>query len=121
MKKIFLCLLLSCSFIAYSQEEEKELPIPKNPQLPKIGNHNGVVKKVFFAMQGDARYVAYQVQWQGQDIVIVDMLSDIPLEKGDPISFMSMTVKIPNRAGGKKNILQFIATPRLNRKDKVKK
>ena len=114
MKKIILFLLLSSSFCLFAQDKEKEIPIPKNPKLPKVENHTGVVKKVFFAMQGDARFVAYQVLWKGQEIVIVDMMSDVPLEKGDPISFMSMTMKIPNAAGGKKNILQFIATPKIN-------
>ena len=112
--KHFIVLLLITFYSLTSAQDKEEIPlIPNIPNMPKIEQHKGEVKKVFFAMQGDARFVAYQVLWKGQEIIIVDMMGDVPKEKGDKISFMSMVMKMPNIGGEgpPKSILQFTVIP----------
>lgn len=112
MKYSILLLFLTFSLIS-AQDKEDIPPLPKMPKMPKMEQHKGEVKKVFFAMQGDARYVAYQVLWKGQEIVITDMMGGIPKEKGDQIAFMSMIMKMPNLGNGAapKSILHFSVIP----------
>lgn len=112
MKYSILLLFLTFSFVIHAQDKEEIPPLPKIPNMPKIEQHKGEVKKVFFAMQGDAKFMAYVVLWKGQEIVITDMMGAVPKEKGDEISFISMVMKMPNLGGGvRKSILQFSVMP----------
>ena len=120
---IALLLITSCHF-AFTQEKEEIPQLPKIPNMPKMEQHTGEVKKVFFAMQGDAKFTAYQVLWKGQEIIIVDMMSNHPKEKGDKVNFMSMVMKMPNfgnKGGAPRSILQFTVVPDIgalmNKKD----
>lgn len=98
-----------------AQDKEELPPLPKIPNMPNIEQHTGEIKKVIFAMQGDARFIAYIVLWKGQEIVITDMFSEVPKEKGDKLKFISMTMKMPNvgNGGAPKSVLQFSAVPEI--------
>ena len=84
----------------------------------KMETHNSKILKVFFALEGDAQFVAYKVKWKGQEIIITDMFSKVPKNVGDSINFISQSMQLPNmgNAGieGRKSILQFTVMPDIN-------
>ena len=123
MKHSLFLILLFVSSVICAQDKEDIPQIPNIPNVPKMEQHKGVIQKVFFAMQGDARYVAYQVKWKEQEIIIVDMMGGVPKEKGEKIEFMSMVMKMPDFAGGgaPRSILQFTVIPDVDKLLKDKK
>lgn len=65
------------------------------------------VLAVFAADHEGGRFRAYQVKWQGHDVVVSDPLASTDYKKGDKIKVMANSVELPT-PGGKKKILQFM-------------
>jgi biopolymer transport protein ExbD len=118
MKKYILMFLMLSVASSFAEEAIKE---PENPLANfKMETHKSKILKVFFATDGNARFVAYKVMWRSQEIIITDMFCEIPKNVGDDLTFMSQSLKMPNmgKAGinARKSILQFIALPEINMK-----
>ena len=113
MKKLILISLLTCALNSVALEELKD-PLKQF----KMETHSSEILKVFFAINGEAQFVAYKVMWKGQEIIITDMFCKVPKNVGDNLSFMSQSMKIPNMANagvnGRKSVLQFIAVPEID-------
>ena len=50
------------------------------------------VEKVFAATDGEHRFVAYQVTWQGAEVIVSDTLARSDFKVGDTITFLSQRI-----------------------------
>ena len=77
--------------------------------------HTSKIIKVFFALQGESQFIAYKVQWKGQEIIITDLFSKVPKSVGEKVNFFSQTLQLPGlvkaELEGRKSILQFSVMP----------
>jgi hypothetical protein len=63
------------------------------------------VAKVFSAMDGDNKFVAYQVKWKNFDVIVSDPLAQSNFKVGDTIQFMAL--KLDNSDAHKFSLLNF--------------
>lgn len=57
------------------------------------------VLKVFSAADEDYRFVAYAVNWQGSEVVVIDPLARSDFQEGDRIRFMVHRMRLPEKDG----------------------
>src|SRR5882724_4318589 len=77
------CILFSmmAGFVVEVNAQTNSVPPPAEPE--KI---DGTITKVYSAQDGDARFRAYAVKWNNQEIVVIDPLSNTSYKEGDIIS-----------------------------------
>ncbi len=65
------------------------------------------IEKVYSAENNGFKYRSYVVKWQGQEVVISDMMAISEKQVGDKLTFMVQEIEMP--AGGKSiKMLQFM-------------
>ena len=54
------------------------------------------VVKVFSAMDGNNKFIAYLVKWKGSDVIVSDPLARSDFKVGDTVRFMAQKIDGPN-------------------------
>jgi len=67
----------------------------------------GTVTHIFTAMRDASRFVAYQVEWNGQQVIVSDSLAGSHLKLGDTIKFMVSNTKIDRPGLQKVDTISF--------------
>lgn len=94
MKKYFLLCALLPAFLHAADAQ----PVPSDKMPPGVSSNyevlQGKVLKVYKAQEGEAKFLAYVVEWKGQEVVVSDALSMTEYKEGDQLSFMVQAVEI---------------------------
>lgn len=78
------------------------------------------VKRVFAAEEGDHRFVAYLVEWNGQEVIVDDPLSRSDYKAGDTIRFLVHRGRLRGPEAGESIApLSFILSPRPRQREMV--
>jgi hypothetical protein len=77
--------------------QSQSLPIPGMPKVD-YDTVSAPVVKVFSAEDKGARFIAYQVNWNGKEVIVTDPLGMSQHRVGDRIQFMVSRVALPQMA-----------------------
>jgi hypothetical protein len=88
-------------FVVEANAQTNTVPPPVEPERV-----DATIIKVYSAQDGDARFRAYAVKWNNQEIVMVDPLSNTLYKEGDTIR-----VYVLRQTIGTLHLLKFSMTP----------
>ena len=68
------------------------------------------VLKIYTAMDGKHRFVAYLVKWKGAEVIVSDPLAQSNYQVGDTISFLAQKTTLEEKGSATIDSLSFILT-----------
>ena len=109
MKKVLLAVLMISLYSMTAkasedtqQQNQSSLPPGMKASMVTV---ESIVEKVFTADYNGARFRAYQVRWNDNDVIISDPLGTTDYQEGNQITFMANITEMKER---KIKVLSFI-------------
>jgi hypothetical protein len=113
-------LLLLCLFVACLSHSQKENEPTKHAGPPGTNSYytteTARVEQVFRVVDDGFQYVAYQISWHGEHVIVSDPLTESAHVVGDEVRFMADRIETPSSPKPLKNIAFILLESRKHQK-----
>jgi hypothetical protein len=101
--KLWIFVLILSGMIAFAAETRNGAPgVRSSAEVVQAP-----ILKVYTAVDGKHRFVAYLVKWKNSEVIVSDPLSQSNYKVGDKISFLAQRTSVEKPGGGTIDTLSF--------------